>query len=228
LVWYGLNIVMCIGTAYFFAIKAVVFHHETHDEDTLLQSGFPIELVYVELFFLFDMVKQMITEYKPEGQDTYETDLTNIAHHYIWSTTFLWDFIMWFPFNFILGEKSLLKNLYLLKCFRILKALRLFNITKLMHLNKAVKDWRMGRLLAKNPEISQDTLVDHNNVSGMVLLRKQLGVLQMVLFVMNIAFFLGIFWHRYTVTVVELVRFIGDETEIAIVEGLNFYMSQME
>ena len=39
LVWYGLNILMCIATSYYFAAKAVVFYDEKPEADTNSING---------------------------------------------------------------------------------------------------------------------------------------------------------------------------------------------
>lgn len=126
-IWYFLSIICCVASSYFFALKAI-------EESVIIESHMDEKdktLIYVELFFIFDICKKFITEYKEEGKEHPETDLSKIATHYL-KTNFAYDLLLWFPFNYLIGHDGLKKNLYLIKALRIIKALQIFNISQIV------------------------------------------------------------------------------------------------
>jgi hypothetical protein len=98
------------------------------------------------------------------------------------------------PLNFIFVAHDNGHLWCLIKIWRIQTGLSLLDVTMVM---SAVKKYLLSKItksIKRDPSIADDTLVDHNNLGSVLMGKHMLNTLKIVVIILNIAYFLGIFW----------------------------------
>ena len=101
-------------------------------------------------------------------------------------------------FKKVLGDyKSYAKLSYLIKCLRIVNGFKLFNVSLMLASIKKYSQDRMRELIKNKPELADDMDQDNNQIEFLMMVNYGLKTLKLIILIINISFFLGMFWLIY-------------------------------
>lgn len=121
-------------------------------------------------------------------------DIKKIAIRYI-HNGFIMDLLMVLPFYQIFGRKGNAKLAYFIKTWRLVKGIRIFNVSQLISRIQKTQMENMTQKIKDNPEIGEDQYNDHNPIEEMLMLGYFLKTMKLVTMILNISFFVGIFFY---------------------------------
>ena len=151
------------------------------------------------------IVQRFLTDFTLEGETEPVKNLLKIVKRYLHSWGFIMDIIPIIPFQLIfhnIGKYS--KLFFLLKILRMFKGLSFFNVTILFDFIKKYMQKRLLIQIEKNPLIGEDTEVDHNKIEELLLLGYGFQILKLFIIIVNLSFYVGMFWLIYCDVTYEL------------------------
>lgn len=130
----------------------------------------------------------------PDGSTRPVRDLEKISLNYL-KTEFPTDFVAIIPFQ-LLSLKRRRENLFfLVKIIRLLKGLRLFQVSAIMKQIKKIYNKHLQALVDSGHPSASSKLEDNTKIMTLLLYSYTLGTLRLVMLILNISYFLGIFWY---------------------------------
>ena len=70
---------------------------------------------------------------------------------------------------------------------------------------KALSKSRMEGLIKSRPSLAEDMDEDHNQIENLMVVNYMLKTLRLIIIIVNIAFFIGMFWLIYCEVTMNLV-----------------------
>ena len=83
---------------------------------------------------------------------------------------------------------------FLIKIMRLIKGLQIFDVAQLMKVIKKSYQRKLDDIIQNKPDVAENTLVDNNNISKLIVINNVMRILKLVLIILNISYFLGFFW----------------------------------
>lgn len=153
-------------------------------------------VLFFEIVFVLSIIKNFTTEYKPDGISKPIRDIKKIAIKYL-HNGFVMDFLMVLPFYDIFGSKGNAKLAYFIKIYRLVKGIRIFNVSNMIQRIQKSSIESMQKKIEKDEELGEDQLNDHNSIEEMLMLGYFLKTMKLVTMILNISFFVGIFFYVF-------------------------------
>ena len=142
------------------------------------------------------MMLEFITEYKPEGDLSAPVrDLQAISMNYL-KGRFIYDFIPILPLGELIKFEGGYERLfYLIKIIRIGKGLVIFTTQNIMSVFKNYYLKKVKNIIKNDPARANNMLEDNNNITTLLMIYYAVQITRLVLIILNVSFFLGIFWY---------------------------------
>lgn len=97
------------------------------------------------------------------------------------------------PFNFILvGQNS--KLFFFIKTYRLVKGIKIFNVQTMISNIQDSSIKSMMKRIEKDSSLGEDQDQDHNSIESILILGNCLRTLKLVVIIIQISFFVGIFF----------------------------------
>jgi hypothetical protein len=125
-------------------------------------------------------------------------DIGKISSRYF-KGDFIYDFIPLIPFDSIIVlDNGLHRLFYLIKLMRFQTGFKVIsNIQNIMNIFKKYYKNKIEHIIKTDTYLANNTELDNNNITTLMVIGYMMKILRLVLIIMNISFFLGIFWWIY-------------------------------
>jgi len=159
-----------------------------------------------EIIFLISIITKFLTDYRPDGETEHVKSLTKISSRYLHGD-FLSDFIPLLPLTFIFKNSLCQAKLfYIIKTVRVLNGFKLFNVNDMFVRIKKASQSRMQRKIDSDERLKDDMDEDHNQIENLMIINYMLKTFRLIIIIVNIAFFIGMFWLIYCEVTMNLVK----------------------
>ena len=149
------------------------------------------------------MLLNFIKQFTPDGEVQPVYQLSKIFLNY-WNKGLMTDFLTLIPLPFIFHFWEWYYLWYAVKILRLQNGVSLFDVTAIL---QAVKDGMkkyIDRKIKYDPSIAEDNLDDHNNIVFILVVGYLFKTLKLIVIIMNISYFLGMFWLTFCFSTREL------------------------
>jgi hypothetical protein len=114
-------------------------------------------------------------------------------------------------------------HFYLIKCTRSIIGFSIFDIRKIMtSIRKAYKR-KLEFVIKNDPLMAQNKLIDQNQLTDQVLMKFTVKVIKLGLIIMNICYFLGLFWYIMSELIVESKNHDPNDPSLNIDSFIDYY-----
>lgn len=221
MIWTVFDIMCCLASSYFYLWLATFGEDQKGaktnqcypnmskaEKAQFDQDGaatYQIVLAF-EIIFLVSIITKFLTDYRPDGETEHVKSLTKISSRYLHGD-FLSDFIPLIPFTYIFKHYLCQAKLfYIIKTVRVLNGFKLFNVGNMFGKIKELSQSRMERLIKNNQSLAEDMDEDHNQIENLMIINYMLKTFRLIIIIVNIAFFIGMFWLIYCEVTMNLVK----------------------
>ena len=162
------------------------------DEKTTQMSI--IEIAF-EVFFLIALIISFFTEYHHPTSHRAEKDIVMIVCHNL-RTSFLLDALALVPFKLIFWQldSKYRRLLYFTKMIRLRNGFKYLSHKVFMKGIKTTIHNRVTKIIETNFELANNKIKDNNFVSLIIQISHMVKTFQLILTILCISYFFGIFW----------------------------------
>ena len=161
----------------------------------MVQKWSNFEVVY-EGLFLIAIIFNFFSEFYNPSTMKLEKEFKKIAFHYI-RGSFFYDFIPLIPLRILLwGIKAKhRKLLYFSKLIRLRNGFKYLSHKVFMKGIKSTVHKRVAKIIESDPKLANSKVKDNNFVSLIILVSHIVKTFQLILTILCISYFFGIFWY---------------------------------
>ena len=197
--WRVIYIFSCLTSSYFYAYISA-FGVPVHPEPLWY-----INMIY-EGIFLISLLLNFITAYKPQGDMSKPVKNINMISTRYFKGNFIFDFLPLIPFaDIIVFDSGIQRLFYLIKLMRFFTGFNVIsNMQNIMYFPIQYYKKKIERIIRTDAYLANNTEIDNNNITTLMIIRYLMKIVRLVLIIMNISFFLGLFWW----IICDLIRMI--------------------
>ena len=109
---------------------------------------------------------------------------------------FIFDFLPLIPFaEVIVFNNGLQRLFYVIKLMRFQTGFNVIsNMQYIMYFPNKYYEKKITQIIKNDPYLANNTEQDNNNITTLMVIGYMMKIVRLVLIIMNISFFLGIFW----------------------------------
>jgi len=154
-----------------------------------------------------------MTSYVPEGNINAIKDHSKIFRNYYSNGSLKLDVITEIPIVFVLDNSyaKFYRLLFLIKVCRLKRVFETVSVSAVIH---EIQVRTMNRKLSKieaDPTLGEDTLTDHNNVNFLMNVSHSMKIVELVILILNISYFVGILFMIVAELNMKLERLINED-----------------
>ena len=151
----------CLISSYYYG-SIVGFRYSK--EDPAFDESKIITVAVFEGIFFIHFILQFFLEFRVEGEKVAIRDPMKICMNYIYEGSFLLDFIVLLPFEYLKLKRRRDDLFYLIKMLRIIKGFVLFDVPDMMAFVKSQYQKKLQVIVDNDPELANDIDQDNTNI----------------------------------------------------------------
>jgi hypothetical protein len=145
--------------------------------------------MYTEGLYVFQIILNFITEYRPNNSMIKIRSLKKIAMRYF-EGDLIWNLLPLIPFNWLIH----FTNSRLLFCIKIMRLFAAFAMLDVSVFYKSIKDsnQRKRNLILQDENKREDQINDHNNIVFMIMIKYVMKTVKLIFTILVLVYYIGL------------------------------------